>query len=58
MAVTLSVSNNKKMNINETQSKLQSIGLILIKQTAKSKFLSKVRYSVSPSKKQEVLQIF
>ena len=58
MAVTLSVSNNKKMNINETQSKLQSIGLILMNQTAKSKFLSKVRYSVSPSKKQEVLQIF
>ena len=37
---TLCVSNNKKMNINETQSKLQSIGLILMKQTAKSKFLS------------------
>ena len=37
---TLCVSSNKKMNINETQSKLQSIGLILMKQTAKSKFLS------------------
>ena len=36
---TLCVSNNKEMNINETQSKLQSIGLILMNQTAKSKFL-------------------
>ena len=38
------------MNINETQSKLQSIGLILMNQIAKSKFLEKMRYSFSPHK--------
>ena len=34
---TLCVSNNKKMNINETQSKLQSIGLILMSLTKRLK---------------------
>ena len=38
------------MNINETQSKLPSIGLILMNQIAKSKFLEKMRYSFSPHK--------
>ena len=32
------------------QSKLHSIGLILMNQTAKSKILQKMRYSVSPHK--------
>ena len=49
---TLCVSNNKKMNINGTQSKLQSIGLILMNQTAKSQ---DALQCLSPQK-QEALQ--